>query len=62
MEKITIIGLGHIGGSFAKDIREHGLAHTLIGVESIPNMLNWPWIWDWLTGWKRWSRRSPGRT
>ncbi|MCB0654967.1 MAG: prephenate dehydrogenase/arogenate dehydrogenase family protein, partial [Saprospiraceae bacterium] len=36
MEKITIIGLGHIGGSFAKDIREHGLAHTLIGVEANP--------------------------
>lgn len=32
--KITIIGLGLIGGSFAKDLRENGLATELIGVEN----------------------------
>ena len=34
MNQITIIGLGHIGGSFAKDIRERGLATRIIGVEN----------------------------
>lgn len=34
MNQITIIGLGHIGGSFAKDIRERGIAGKLVGVEA----------------------------
>lgn len=33
---ISIIGLGLIGGSFAKDLRKAGLAQTLIGVDASP--------------------------
>lgn len=33
---VTIIGLGLIGGSFALSLRQHGLAHHLIGVEQHP--------------------------
>jgi len=33
---ISIIGLGLIGGSFAKDLRKAGLASELLGVESSP--------------------------
>ena len=33
---ISIIGLGLIGGSFAKDLRKAGLASALLGVESSP--------------------------
>ena len=33
---ISIIGLGLIGGSFAKDLRKAGLAAELLGVESVP--------------------------
>ncbi len=34
--KLSIIGLGLIGGSFAKDLRKAGLASELLGVESSP--------------------------
>jgi prephenate dehydrogenase len=33
---ISIIGLGLIGGSFAKDLRAAGLAQTLLGVDASP--------------------------
>lgn len=33
---ISIVGLGLIGGSFAKDLRKAGLARTLLGVEAAP--------------------------
>ncbi len=36
MKKICIIGVGHIGGSFAIELRKHGLASRLIGVDTIP--------------------------
>jgi prephenate dehydrogenase len=33
---LSIIGLGLIGGSFAKDLRKAGLADTLLGVDASP--------------------------
>lgn len=36
MKKVCIIGVGHIGGSFALELRKLGLASTLIGVDVIP--------------------------
>ncbi|MEL6674186.1 MAG: prephenate dehydrogenase [Bacteroidota bacterium] len=33
---ITIVGIGLIGGSLAKDVRANGLATKLIGVDAIP--------------------------
>lgn len=36
MKKICIVGVGHIGGSFAIELRKHGLASRLIGVDTIP--------------------------
>lgn len=33
---IAIVGLGLIGGSFAKDLRQDGLATSLLGVETSP--------------------------
>lgn len=33
---LSIIGLGLIGGSFAKDLRNAGLAETLLGVDASP--------------------------
>ena len=32
--RISIVGLGLIGGSFAKDLRKAGLASALLGVET----------------------------
>jgi len=34
--KLTVIGLGLIGGSMAKDLRKAGFAHEIIGVDSSP--------------------------
>ena len=39
---LAVIGLGLIGGSFAKDIRRLGLAERVIGYEN-----NW---WNWILG------------
>jgi len=35
--KITIIGLGLIGGSIAKDLRKSGFASEILGVDSLPD-------------------------
>lgn len=36
MKKVCIVGVGHIGGSFAIEMRKHGLASELIGVDLVP--------------------------
>ncbi|UJH68237.1 prephenate dehydrogenase [Allomuricauda sp. SCSIO 65647] len=40
MKSIVIIGVGLIGGSFAKDIRKHGAKSRIFGVDSSPSHLD----------------------
>jgi prephenate dehydrogenase len=48
--KVTIIGLGLIGGSLAKDLRRTKFATELIGVEPAKSMPVKQLNWVWLTG------------
>jgi prephenate dehydrogenase len=39
--RLVVVGLGLIGGSFAKGLRESGICREVVGVDLDPNRASW---------------------